>query len=189
MRAACSSSSPTGWRSSPKTPASTLSRHSTGHSPNTSAARPLPTASAPAALCRTTSRRPGACTHLFLAAIYGLLRRFSLCRRPAYDYFDAEVLIPCDRRDDILWHTPLSWLNGNRDAWLDMKQRFDVPTRDERMRYTPHLFMQYAIFCIPASDFPVAKICRGGGNSYLCISGLPSTDRLPHDCNLLSDIL
>ncbi|MCX4262773.1 MAG: hypothetical protein OSJ31_07745 [Alistipes sp.] len=38
------------------------------------------------------------------------------------------MLIPCDRRDDILWHTPLSWLNGNRDAWLDMKQRFDVPT-------------------------------------------------------------
>lgn len=42
-----------------------------------------------------------------------------------YDYFDGEVLSPCDRRDDILWYTPLSWLNGDRDAWLDMKQRFD----------------------------------------------------------------
>lgn len=50
---------------------------------------------------------------------------FTLCRRPASDYFDGEVLSPCDRRDDILWYTPLSWLNGDRDAWLDMKQRFD----------------------------------------------------------------
>ena len=35
------------------------------------------------------------------------------------------MLSPCDKRDDILWYTPLSWLNGDRDAWLDMKQRFD----------------------------------------------------------------
>ncbi len=47
--------------------------------------------------------------------------------------------------------------------------------------------MQYFVFRYRI--FLSQKFAEEGGNSYLCISGLPSTDRLPHDCKLLSDLL